>query len=76
MDDDAADIKKRLGEVIRSRRQELRKTQEQLAFEAGINVTYLSDVERGKRNLAAVNLVRLARALECSTANLFEVAEL
>jgi len=47
-----------------------------LAFEAGINVTYLSDVERGKRNLAAVNLVRLAGALECSTAKLFERAEL
>jgi len=47
-----------------------------VAFEAGISTTYLSDVERGKRNVAAVNLVKIARALGVRTSALFEGADL
>lgn len=38
-------------------------SQEALAFEAGINRTYLSDVERSIRNISIDNLSRLAKAL-------------
>lgn len=38
-------------------------SQETLAFEAGINRTYLSDVERSIRNVSIDNLSRLAKAL-------------
>ena len=38
-------------------------SQETLAFEAGINRTNLSDVERSIRNVSIDNLSRLAKAL-------------
>ena len=71
-----ADIKSLLGQAIRRRRIEVEKTQEDVAFEAGISTTYLSDVERGKRNVAAVNLVRIAQALGVKASALFEGADL
>lgn len=38
-------------------------SQEGLAFESGINRTYVSDVERGLRNVSLDNISRLAKAL-------------
>jgi transcriptional regulator with XRE-family HTH domain len=39
-------------------------SQEALADEAGIDRTYVSSVERGKRNIAIDNICRLAAALD------------
>jgi transcriptional regulator with XRE-family HTH domain len=39
-------------------------TQEQLASAAGINRSYVGDIERGARNVALSNLKKLADALE------------
>jgi transcriptional regulator with XRE-family HTH domain len=39
-------------------------TQEELAFEAGLDRTYISQVERSKRNPTVVVLARIARALK------------
>ena len=47
-------------------------TQEQLAEKAEIDRTYLSDVERGTRNIGIKNIVRLARALGITAAALVE----
>lgn len=38
-------------------------SQEELAFEAGINRAYLSTVENGKRNISIDNIVAVANAL-------------
>ena len=38
-------------------------SQESLALESGLARSYLGDVERGQRNLALVNICRLAQAL-------------
>lgn len=38
-------------------------SQEALAFESGINRTYLSDIERSIRNVSLDNISRLAKAL-------------
>lgn len=38
-------------------------SQEALAFESGINRTYISDIERSIRNVSIDNLSRLAKAL-------------
>jgi transcriptional regulator with XRE-family HTH domain len=73
---DAPEIKRRIGLAIRERRLERGLTQEHVAFEAGINSTYLSDVERGKRNIAAVNLVQIAAALGTTATELFRSAGL
>ena len=43
------------------------------AAEAGISYSYLSDVERGSRNLSLVNIEKLAGALGLSLAELFKL---
>lgn len=39
-------------------------SQEHLALESGLARSYLGGVERGQRNIALVNICRLAEALE------------
>lgn len=45
-------------------------TQERLAEAAGLHPRYISDIERGRRNVGIVNLDRLANALDTSLATL------
>ena len=47
-------------------------SQEQLALETGIARSYLSGVERGKRNISLINIVRLARAMEVTVSSLMK----
>ena len=65
------DIRERFGDSVRTRREKLGLTQEDLAEKAGIHRTYLSDVERGSRNVSLVNIERLARSLGLRIADLF-----
>ena len=46
-------------------------SQEKLALESGIARSYLGGVERGQRNIALVNICKLARTLGVPTAELF-----
>ena len=70
------DVRERFGFAVRTRREELGMTQEDLADKAGIHRTYLSDVERGSRNLSLINIERLAKALEMRMSELFASMEL
>lgn len=63
-----------LGTAIKQRRQELDISQEDLAARAGLNRTYIGDIERGARNVAFLNLVRLARALDMDLGDLVSSA--
>jgi transcriptional regulator with XRE-family HTH domain len=71
-----ADIRERFGFAVKTRREELNLTQEDLAEKAGIHRTYVSDIERGSRNLSLINIERLAAALSMSLADLFRLVEL
>lgn len=55
---------------------ELRKikgwSQERLALESGVARSYLSGVERGKRNIAVLNIYRLTEVLEVTPSTLLE----
>ena len=66
-----ADIRERFGDAVRARREALGLTQEDLADKAGIHRTYLSDIERGTRNVSLVNIERVAAALAVSMSALF-----
>lgn len=57
------DLKKLLGERVRKLRQGLGVSQEEFADLVGLDRTYISSIERGHRNVALENLVRLAIAL-------------
>ena len=69
------DIRERFGFAVKLRREELGLTQEDLAHRAGIHRTYLSDVERGSRNLSLINIERLAVALAMQPSELFRLVE-
>ncbi|MFL5329204.1 MAG: helix-turn-helix domain-containing protein [Gemmataceae bacterium] len=60
----------RFGEAVRTHRDRLEMTQEELAEKAKMHRTYLSDIERGRRNVSLLNIERLARALSTSIAEL------
>jgi len=62
----------RFGQAVRERRLELRLTQEELAHAAGLNRSYITDVERGARNLAIVNVARLVHALDMTIPEFFK----
>ena len=68
-------ICERFGTAIKFRREELGLTQEDLAEKAGIHRTYLSDVERGSRNLSLVNIEKLAAAMGMKISELFVFVE-
>lgn len=69
------DVRERFGTAVKFRRDELGLTQEDLAHKAGIHRTYLSDVERGTRNLSLLNIERLAAALAMKMSELFVAVE-
>jgi len=52
-----------LGKNVRRLRQQKGLTQEQLAFEAEIDLTYMGGIERGKRNPSLLVMARIAEAL-------------
>ena len=68
-------IQERFGTAVKFRREELKLTQEDLADKAGIHRTYLSDIERGTRNLSLVNIEKLAAALRVKLSELFVAVE-
>ena len=70
------DAQKKLGSVIRERRRTGGLFQEAFATEVGIHRTYIGAVERGERNVSLANILRIARALKVSAAQLFNEAGL
>ena len=70
------DAQKKLGSVIRERRRDAGISQEAFATEVGIHRTYIGAVERGERNVSLANILRIARALKVSAAQLFNEAGL
>jgi transcriptional regulator with XRE-family HTH domain len=55
-----------VGERIKQRRLEIGWTQDQLCTKAGLSKSFLSELENGKRNVSASNLLDIARTLNVS----------
>jgi len=53
-----------LGRILRHRREMLYLSQEELAQASGFARSYISDVERGERNISIRNLYRLCQTLD------------
>ena len=70
-DDGFAELMQALGARIRELRRDRGLTQESLQRRTGLPQSYISDLERGKRNVSLRNLYRLARALEVPLPKLF-----
>jgi transcriptional regulator with XRE-family HTH domain len=64
-----------LGQSVCRGREARTLTQEKLAEKAGLDLTYISGIERGLRNPGIRNVARLARALGFTTAELCKGVE-
>lgn len=62
-----------LGHAIRKHRDDLALSQEKLADRCGFDRTYISMLERGRRNPSLINLIRLAEGLEIPVSHLVRV---
>jgi transcriptional regulator with XRE-family HTH domain len=63
---------KLVGQNIRKYRLEKKLSQEELAFESGLHRTYISSLERGKRNATILVLGQIADALKIKPSLLLE----
>jgi len=61
----------KLGKQIRTIRKQRGFTQEGFAAEAEIDRSYMGGIERGERNIAALNLIRIAKTLKVEVGELF-----
>lgn len=57
-------IIKKFGQNLKKIRTENGISQERLAFIAKLHRTYISDVERGNRNISLINIEKIAKALK------------
>lgn len=64
-------VKSRFGTRLRNLRNERGYSQEELAERAGLHRNYVGGVERGERNVALENIVKLAKALAVKPSELF-----
>lgn len=68
------DWRKIVGANVRRLRLERKLTQEQLAHEAEIDLTYVGGIERGYRNPSVEVLGKLASSLQVHPSKFFEVS--
>lgn len=66
----SATILSRFGQRLREKRTELGLSQEAFADKCGLDRTYISGIERGKRNVSLINIETLAKALGISVSEL------
>jgi transcriptional regulator with XRE-family HTH domain len=68
-------IQAAFGLALRELRTEREMSQEALALEADLNRGYYNGVELGKRNIALVNIEKIARALDLPVSVIFARVE-
>ncbi|OOR88622.1 transcriptional regulator [Moraxella caviae] len=65
----------RFGQALSSHRKKQGLSQEQLAFNSGLDRSYIGGVERGERNISLINMYKLADALQIKVADFFTDAD-
>jgi transcriptional regulator with XRE-family HTH domain len=73
--DRAAKLQRQFGQTVRTERQSRQLTQQQLAFEAALSLTYVGEIERGQRMVSLDTLQRLAGALNMTASELLAKAK-
>ena len=66
------DIRLTFGRQIKKLRLERKLSQESLAFECGVDRTYVPGIEKGERNVSLLVIAKLARGLKVDVKDLFE----
>jgi transcriptional regulator with XRE-family HTH domain len=65
-------IEKKIGLRVKEIRNKNNLTQEQLAWEADLDRTYMNHVENGRKNISVKSLEKIIRALGISFAEFFK----
>ncbi len=68
-------LQRKFGIVLKELRLEKGLSQESLANESDIDRTYISDIEKGERNISLKIIERLAETLQISLSELFKLIE-
>jgi transcriptional regulator with XRE-family HTH domain len=68
--ENGADITSRFGQRVREMRKANELSQEEFAAECGLDRTYISGIERGRRNVSLRNIEVIAKALGISISDL------
>ena len=58
------------GDLVREHRNKQGLSQEELAEHTGLHRTYIGSIERGERNLALINIMKLSKALDVKPSEL------
>ena len=66
------DIRISIGKRVKELRNNLGISQEELADLAGLDRTYITSVERGKRNISIMNIEKLSNALKVTLKEFFD----
>ncbi|WP_110114403.1 helix-turn-helix transcriptional regulator [Bacillus sp. CGMCC 1.16541] len=69
------DIKLLFGNRLKQVRKDKHLSQEQLAQKSGLTRSYISDVERGSRNISLENIYTLSLALDVTLSVLFDLSD-
>ena len=69
--EDARSIRVALGNLLRRRREEAERSLSELAEAADLSPAYLSELERGLKDVSSERLLAIARALEIPVAELY-----
>lgn len=65
------DIKVKVGQRIKDLRQIHKLSQEAFADKCELDRTYITSLERGKRNVSLINLEKIAKAFDISLSEFF-----
>jgi len=65
-----------LGEAIRSMRKARGISQEELAHRSQVDRAYMSSIERGIQNPGVMTIIRIAKGMDTSVAEIFATAKL
>lgn len=64
-------IEKRFGLKVKEIRMKQKISQEELAFRCGLSKNYVSDVERGTRNISLKSIEKFAKGFQIKESDLF-----
>lgn len=68
-------LKKQFGNTLRFLRKNRNCSQEKIAEQTGLHRTYISDIERGDRNVSLLNIIKICDALEIKPSSFFSYME-
>jgi transcriptional regulator with XRE-family HTH domain len=66
------DIRVLYGAKLKDFRKKKGLSQEELGFKSSLHRTYISEVERGRRNISIMNIDRIAKALNLRAKDFFD----